>query len=260
MNGNKYNNTYRRGQVLLIVMMLLATLITVVVTIVFNSTTETQIAKLEEDSQKALSAAEAGIESIIKESAGTTIPLTSLGDFAAQGITGNAQVLAVEKATYVSPVTQQDEQFTFYLSEYPTLANPWTGALSVYFLSETGQCPSVEILVVTNTYSQQRFAFNTCSTIVENAALASNISTQIEETAFGWKTPTPLSITNGIVAFITVRGGKTRLGFKDENGGMLPSQGKLVESEARTQTGVVKKVQLFQTHPQIPSHFMTTSF
>ena len=51
-------NKNEKGQVLLITIMLLAAAVTVVMTIAFNSTTETQITKLEEDSQKALSAAE----------------------------------------------------------------------------------------------------------------------------------------------------------------------------------------------------------
>lgn len=258
MIGNSYSN--RKGQVLLIAIMLLATIVTVVMTIAFNSTTETQVAKLEEDSQKALAAAEAGIDSVIKQSVGTSIPLSSLGDFSEQGITGNAQVIAVTQATFVSPLLQKDEQYTFYLSDYPSLTNPWSGDLDVHFLSEAGQCPAVEVLIVTDTYAQQRYSYNTCAAVINNATLASNTTKQIDDTQFQWKTPTPLNITNGIIAFVKVYGGKTKIGFSNVLETPLPSQGKTVESEARTTSGVVKKVQLFQSFPQIPSHFMMTSF
>ncbi|MFZ2206206.1 MAG: pilus assembly PilX N-terminal domain-containing protein [Microgenomates group bacterium] len=251
----------RRGQVLLIAIMLLATVVTVVMTIAFNSTTETQVAKLEEDSQKALAAAEAGIDSVIKQSVGTNIPLSTLGDFSTQGISGNAQVLSVNKNTFISPLLQKDEQYTFYLSDYPTFANPWSGNLGIYFLSEAGQCPSIEVLVVTNMNTQARYAFNTCAATINGAETASIMSTQIDDITFQRKILTPLSITNGTVAFVKVYGGRTKLGFKDEGGiNNLPTQGKTVDSEARTQSGVVKKVQLFQSYPQIPSSFMMTSF
>lgn len=258
MIGNSYNN--RKGQVLLIAIMLLATIVTVVMTIAFNSTTETQVAKLEEDSQKALAAAEAGIDSVIKQSVGTSIPLSSLGDFSEQGITGNAQVVSITKPTFVSPLLQKDEQYTFYLSDYPSFTNPWTGNLDIHFLSEQGQCPAVEILIVTDTYTQQRYSYNTCATVINNATLASNTLKQIDGAEFQWKTPAPLGITNGIIAFVKVYGGKTKVGFSNVLETPLPSQGKTVESEARTTSGVVKKVQLFQSFPQIPSYFMMTSF
>lgn len=258
MIGNSYSN--RKGQILLIAIMLLATIVTVVMTIAFNSTTETQVAKLEEDSQKALAAAEAGIDSVIKQSVGTSVPLSSLGDFSEQGITGNAEVIAVTKSTFVSPLLQKDEQYTFYLSDYPGLTNPWSGDLDIHFLSEQGQCPAVEIMIITDTYIQQRYSYNTCATVINNATLASNTAKQIDDVEFQWQAPAPLSITNGIIAFVKVYGGKTKVGFANVLETSLPSQGKTVESEARTTSGVVKKVQLFQSFPQIPSHFMMTSF
>lgn len=257
---NNISKKNRKGQVLLITVMLLATVITVVMTIAFNSTTETQVTKLEEDSQRALAAAEAGIDSVIKQSVGASVPIGSLGNFSTQGISGNAQVVAVSKPTFITPLLQKDEQYTFYLSDYPTFANPFTGDLNLYFNSEAAQCPSIEVLIVTSTYSQERYAFNTCASTIINAPLASNVPTQIDTVTFQWKTPTPITITNGIVAFVKVYGGKTKLGFKDELGGSLPSQGKMIESEARTTSGVVKQVQLFQSFPQIPSNFFTTSF
>ena len=56
----------KRGQILLITVMLLATVMTIVLSVSFKSVTETQITKLEEESQKALAAAEAAIEVALK--------------------------------------------------------------------------------------------------------------------------------------------------------------------------------------------------
>ena len=72
--------------------MLFAAAVTVVMTIAFNSTTETQITKLEEDSQKAMAAAEAALEAAIQQKSGT-VALNTLPAFAGSNITGQANVV-----------------------------------------------------------------------------------------------------------------------------------------------------------------------
>ena len=254
----------KKGQILLIAVMLLATVITVVMTVAFNSTNETKIAKLEEDSQKALAAAEAGIDAVIKQSINTSVNIDSLGQFNSQGITGNAQVTTISKPTFVSPLLQKDEQYTLYLSNYPAFTPQGIEGLDVYFYSESGQCPSIEISVITTSNILERYAYNTCSgTTIANAMTETPIQTTIDDTVFEARTPAPLDVTTGKIAFIKVLKGRTKIGFQGYQGGFtfsLPAQGKLIESEARTQSGVVKKVQLFQSFPQIPSNFFMTSF
>ena len=61
----------QKGQILLITIMLVATVLTVVLAVTFKSTSETQITKLEEQSQKALTAAEAGIEAALQQESGS---------------------------------------------------------------------------------------------------------------------------------------------------------------------------------------------
>lgn len=254
----------KKGQILLIAVMLLATVITVVMTVAFNSTNETKIAKLEEDSQKALAAAEAGIDAVIKQSINTSVNIDSLGQFNSQGISGNAQVTTISKPTFVSPLLQKDEQYTFYLSNYPAFTPQGIEGLDVYFYSESGQCPSIEISIITTTNTLERYAYNTCGgTTIANAMTETPVQTTIENIVFEARTPTPLDVTTGKIAFIKVLNGRTKIGFQGYQGGFtfsLPAQGKLIESEARTQSGVVKKVQLFQSFPQIPSNFFMTSF
>ena len=265
----KIQNRKRKGQVLLIAVMLLATIITVVMTVAFNSTTETQIARLEIDSQKALAAAEAGIDAVIKQSIASGVAkIEDLGQFKAQGITGSAQVIGVSQPYFITPLLQKDEQYTFYLSDYPGFGNPWSGNINIYLVSESGQCPSIEVTIINNTYKQEKFVYNTCSspgTIINATTLTTEMTTVIDSVSFSYKTTDLIPISNGLVAFVKVLGGRTKLGFQGyDNDGLtpkiLPIQGKTVESEARTTSGVVKKVQLFQSFPQIPSSFFMTSF
>ncbi len=265
----------RSGQVLLIAVMLLATVITVVMTIAFNTTTETQVARLEADSQKALAAAEGGVEEMIKKSmsGATTVNIGSLSQFGSQNISGDAQLRSVSQPFFVTPLLQTDEQYTLYLSDYPGYANPWTGKLDFYLVSETG-CPAIEVAIVKDTYQIDRYAYNACSStpIITNAAAAIALTppTAIDSINFSYKISTQIQVPQvpgggGLVAFIKVLGGRTKIGIKSFNDDgftpkSLPVQGKTIESEARTSGGVVKKVQLFQSFPQIPSNFFMTSF
>src|SRR3989344_5924041 len=134
----------QQGQILLISIMLVATLLTVVLAVTFKSTTETQLTKLEEESQKALSAAEAGVEAALQQGSGSvTIGTGSLSSLS--GFSGEATVGSITDTNFVSPLLQKDQQYTFYLSEYPGFANPLTGVpLLLYFMTE-GTCPTIEL-------------------------------------------------------------------------------------------------------------------
>lgn len=253
--------TVRRGQVLLIAVMLLATIITVVMTVAFNATTETQITRLEIDSQKALAAAEAGIDAVIKQSINSSVNIADIGQYNAENISGNAQVIGVSKSFFVTPLLEKDEQYSLYLSDYPGFGNPWNGSLLLSLVSEANQCPSIEVVIIKNDFSQDRYSYNTCSSTITNAAAISNIPSTLDSIEFSYRLTSPIAISNGTIAFIKVLNGRTKLGFESTDvGNALPLQGKTIESEARTASGVVKKVQLFQSFPQIPSSFFMTSF
>jgi hypothetical protein len=266
---NNISKQNKKGQILLIAVMLLATIITVVMTVAFNSTTETQIARLEIDSQKALAAAEAGIDAAIKQPIDSTIQIGNLGQFSSQGISGNAQVASIAESIFVTPLLQKDEQYTLYLSNYPEFPIPWNGKFDIYLVSEATQCPSIEVIIIkkiVNTYEMDRYAYNTCSPGIINNALNTTPTTEamgvVDSVLFRYKTGTSISVSNGIVAFVKVLGGRTKLGFKNTDSPIVSfsSQGKTIDSEARTESGVVKKLQLFQSFPQIPSNFFMTSF
>ncbi len=252
----------RKGQVLLIAIMLVATILTVIMTIAFNSTRESQNTKLEEDSQQALAAAQAGIEAALKQGSGT-VGISSLGEFSSQGITGNALVETITSKHFVTPLIQKDEEFTFYLTNYP-LPSPltgWTGNLHMYFVSETG-CPVVELMIIKSDYSFQKVMYGSCSApsfrnVPSNALLS---TATFEDTQLRYKSSSPIAIADGILIIARVLNSQTKIAFENVGAGSLPLQGKTVVSEAKTQTGVTKKIQMFQSYPQIPSNLLTTSF
>jgi len=249
-------NTKRKGQILLIAVMLIATVITVVMTIAFNTTSETQLSKLEEDSKKALAAADAGIEAALKQAG--TVNIASLGSFSTEGITGNATVETTAKNYFISPLLQNNEQYTFYLSDYPGLTNPWSGNLHIVFSSETGKCASISVTVIQLNGAQTQYTYNTsCSTVINGANIALATVTKLDDTTFQYATG-DIAIANSSLMLVHIYGAETRLGWQSAS--VLPIQGRTVISEARTKSGVVKRVELFQSYPQIPASFFTASF
>lgn len=258
----------QQGQILLITIMLLAAAVTVVMTIAFNSTTETQITKLEEDSQKALSAAESALEAALQQKGAVTIGSGVLQNFQNTGITGQADVVNQAGLEFVTPLLQRDEQYTLYLANYDPKTNLFSaswppsppGNLSIYIKSET-DCPALELTFIDNTNNVQKNIIDPCNVITGlNKITMTNLSVEsVGGTAFKWKTSPSISISNKKVVIARVLNAPTKIGFSG-NGVSLPPQGNVVTSEAKTQTGATKKIELFQSYPQIPSDFFVTGF
>lgn len=132
----------QRGQILLITVMLIATILTVVLAVTFKSTTETQLTKLEEESQKALSAAEAGVELALQQG---YIDIGALPEFSGKGIQGSAKISDLTDTKFVSPLLKKDQQYSFYLSDYPSFSQKFNGPIALYLDSESSDCPSIEM-------------------------------------------------------------------------------------------------------------------
>jgi len=256
-------NNNQKGQILLITIMLLAAAVTVVMTIAFSSTTETQISKLEEDSQKALSAAEAALEAAIQKKA--NVALDTLPAFMGSNITGGADIVEVGGNEFITPLLQRDEQYTFYLADYNSLVTPpiayWTGSLVIYFQSEAvGGCPTLELTFVDSANAITKSIIDSCGVVTDPNNLNINTATGavVKGVNFASKTSSAIAVNGNMkLVFIRVLNASTRLGF---TGTGLKAQGRVITSEAKTQSGATKKIELFQSYPQIPADFFVTGF
>lgn len=253
------------GQVLLIIVMILATVLAVTFSVSFTSQTETQTTKLEEDSKKALSAAEALLEASLKNGVGVT-SLSSLSGFG--GFTGNATVEETTGPDFITPLIQKDEQYTLYLSKYNTtnhtFTSPFSGDLYFYLKSEDG-CPAVELTYVHNDSTLTRDLIDPCGQVSGSGKLP-NIQlvpkTNIQGTDFDYKNQNPKPVAGDIkVVFMRVLFNSTKLGVQITSGDpSLPPQGVVTTAQAQTNTSVSSTIRLFQSFPQIPSDFFVTSF
>jgi len=266
MTGDNYNSNMKKGQVLLILVMLLATALTVALTASYQSVTETQLTKLEEENQKALAAAEAAIEKALSLKQGGTF--NTLGLSGLSGIDlyqSSVEISNQGSNSFISPLLQKDEQYTFYLAPYnPQTKSFPTGStqqnINICFGSSTSN-PALEITLIKNNSIIRKYAINPKdSTIITNAPQASNptncpdsnFTNQYQIAAADISTDTFLLIAR------VIGNGSTRIGFKA--GSNFPLQGSTITSTAKSTAGVQKKVQLFQSYPQIPAEFFVTSF
>lgn len=256
-----------KGQILLITVMLLATVMTIVLSASFKSVTETQVTKLEEENQKALAAAESAIEAALKENATATIGTGSLTSIS--GFSGSATIESLAATTFTTANIDKDGSYTFYLGTYDmatkTIAASVAQAITVCFESGTPN-PAIEITLI-KTGGVKKYVAD------PNVGQAGRISNANDSIPVSFNCPTGYSYsinvpgpdatgigTDGKFLLVRVLFAPTKLVFYRAT--ILPVQGRTISSDIKSSTsvGVSKKVVLFQSYPQIPGEFFTTSF
>ena len=145
---------YQKGQVLLIAVLLLATVLTVTLTVTLKSTTETKLTKLEQESQKTLSAAEAAVEAALQRG---NIASSDFGSLGLSNFTGSATVSTASDPNFISPLMQKDQQYTFYLAkpketspgvfDFTVFESPYDGDVTLCFGdgSKPNEAPALEL-------------------------------------------------------------------------------------------------------------------
>lgn len=277
MNGDKSNNrrTSESGQVLLLLIMVMGTLLIVAMTAIFQSTSETQISGINQLAQKTLAAAEAGLE--------VGLTSTGSGTFADLGITNLdgidintsvVEVLEKREPVYVSPTIKEDQQYTFYLSEYPNLNSPYGGTFTMVYQSpnETHDCTDIalELTFVYDAGNDEEYEVAKKIADAGNNITASDsadiyTSPPIEETIQGSDfhcQTAPISTEdyeNIKFLIVTSYFEQTKVAFESSTGN-FPPQGKTIKSTARAEGGLTRVAEIFQSYPQLAAEMFTTSF
>jgi hypothetical protein len=258
MSGGRYNKIMKKGQILLITVMLLATVMTLILSVTFQSSTETQMTKLEQESQKALAAAEAAIESSLL-SGGNTIIGEGEGLLSIPGFTGSATFLSNTSDTFTSPVLAKDSAYTFYLGEYNfsnnIISNSAGQNITICFNSASTN-PAIEITLL-KTSGIKKYVVDPDSRIAHAYSPSSGCSAD-DSFEYSYTVPGTDIGADGKILLVRSLYASSRLVFYGS--GNLPLQGKTISSEAKSTTGVSKKVVLFQSYPQFPAEFFTTIF
>lgn len=290
MSKLEIRNNPQSGQVLLVLVLLIALVITLLTALSYRLTSETQSTKSQEENVRVLAAADSGIEkgiSLINNPSGPTSGQFTYSDanIGLNSLPGidplRSRVIIADSVSnqFVSPEVPQDDQYTFYVSNYPNFTSTYSGNLIFYYGSDgAGSCnsrttPALEVSIIYGANNDQieRFLYESCTsglnilgTYGTNKIAPSTTARTVGGVNFSYNTSNrPLnmnSYTNAKLVIVRTLFAKTRVAFASGTAAQLPSQGKLVRSEAVSKSGTSKIVTLQQSYPQIPADFFVTTF
>lgn len=270
------------GQVLLIVVLVMIIALTVGLSIISRSITSLRTSTEEAASQKALAAAEAGVEQALKTGLDIREKQFGVGNITYQ--TGVEEVTGGNIVLNGGNPVLKDDGIDLWLSDYSTdsnnlYANPIGGNMQIVWgdpsktdCAATGNnAPSaIEIMIIYNKASPtiRRFAFDPCSTRRTNNNFSAPTVTGTDITysngvgqttlSFAYRTPNINLVSGGnaIIARITPLYADAIMGALKNGGANFPSQGRIVTSTGTANNeGTKRTIQVFQGYPKIPTEF-----
>lgn len=271
-----------KGQVLLIVVLAAVISLTVGLSVASRVVTNTKISTDETDSQKALSAAQAGIEQKLKNNANTgTIDFTSTNK--SKVTTTSISLIGSQLLINGGNLVSQDDGVDIWLSTYPTYAGPWSGDLKIYWTdnpnSSSSDCSTknaaIEVVVLTGTTASNavmsRYAFDSCQARRNgNGFSPTSLSDPVQDT--GGKLISPITfdhsitigVTSGLIARVIPLYANASVAVGGYAAGStttvqsLPTQGFIIEATG-TAGNATRKIRVFQGFPKLPTEYFPYS-
>ena len=133
---------YQKGQILLLVVLVMTIALTIGLSLATRTITDIRTTTEEENSQRAFSAAEAGIEKALLESSGATGSFVNNTSFQTSIATVSGITLPLNNG---NPILK-DEAADVWFSVYPGYTSPWTGDITIYWGNSSDTCNSDETI------------------------------------------------------------------------------------------------------------------
>ncbi len=253
----------QKGQILLIVVLAAVVSLTVGLSAVSRTITNTKVTTEEANSQKALSAAEAGVEELVSRRGGSASQDLSNNSSFVAGVT---PILSPDVLVNGGNQILKDEGADVWLSTYPDFTSPWSGNLTVYYSDNDGCSvaggqvvnPAIEVVVISGnraTPTMSRFAYDACGGAGRGGSTNFSTPTNGTYTVLGqtFNHSFPINnITNGYIARIIPLYANTRLAVSASS--QLPSQGNIIDSVGKSGS-TTRKIRVFQGWPRIPIEY-----
>ncbi|MDP3988400.1 MAG: pilus assembly PilX N-terminal domain-containing protein [Candidatus Levybacteria bacterium] len=266
------SSNLQKGQALLIVVLVMVISLTVGLAVVSRSVTNLRTSTEEESSQRAFSAAEAGVEKAIKTGCITPAPTGLPCAPIASSFTENSS----SYTTLVTPlngtqfllnggnIVEADEGGDVWLINHNSSGSPdyslkWNGNLLFYW-GKTDACndAALEIIVISgsqNSPTTKRYAYDACSArkTANNFSSAEGGADIAGKTLlYGVPQLSPIAITDGILIRVIPLYNSTAIGVKGSVA--LPTQGNKIESVGISKS-TNRKITFYQGYPALPSEF-----
>ncbi len=270
----------QKGQVLLIVVLVMVVALTVGLSVASRSITNLRITTDDENSQRAFSAAEAGIERAVKGNCTDTTNGCIISKDFSEGFSENkttfetkvTPILGAEFLVKGGVQVKQDEGSDVWLSQYSTdpselYTHQWNGDLTVYWGDTSADCSNLstvaalQVMVLAGDRAAlqnatlTQYAFDPCASSRGNnfSPPTTSSSVQIDSQTFTYGAT--ISIANGLLMRVIPLYTNTTLGIKKASGTeIFPIQGQQIISTGAS-GGTVRKVTFIQSYASIPSEF-----
>lgn len=248
----------QRGQALLVIVLVMVVALTVGLSVASRTITNLRNTREQVNSQKALSAAEAGVEQALKNNAnvagnlaGNTTYTTTVGQVlgTAPFLLNGGSVLPKNDAIYVWVTPYSTNSANLY-------QNPWNGNLTLYWGDTSGACSNaaLEVAIISGTRNapvMTRYAVDPCAARrgSNNFAAATATPATISNVNFSYRTT--IAITNGLLVRVNPLYSSTFMGASGSVA--LPSQGSVITSTGVSDSSTQRKVTVYQGYPEIPA-------
>lgn len=256
---------YQRGQMLLIVVLIMVIALTVGLGVISRTVTTLRTTKESESSQRAFSAAEAGIEKILNSN-NSSVPTTNLSNGSSFSASSDSISGAFVPVNNLAPVIQ-DEGADVWLSSYPDYTTPFNGSVKIYWGASGGSCDptnpttaALEVVIISGSKASPTLThvnLDGCAT-----RRAANNFTQpsaggtVNGTTFSYSYTQ--AVTNGLIMRVIPLYAPTIVGVSGV-GANLPSQGQSV-SATGNYAGTARKITVFKGYPTLPVEFFSYLF
>ncbi len=263
---------YQRGQVLLIVVLVMVTALTVGLSVAARTITNIRTSQEAENSEKAFSAAEAGIE----QSLTNGVPVTGSFSNKSSYQTTVSTISGIEFPLNNGVPVLKDDSLDLWLSTYPAYSNPWSGTLTLYWGETSNTCtPSeatnsmaaLEVIVMNGTKNNPqttRYALDPCSqrSLSNKFEFISPGGGTIAGKTYAFRRT--LTISSGMFVRIIPLYSPTNIAVRgcdaaNTTCNALPSQGTVVEAVG-TADNTTRKLVSFRRYPKLPTELFPYSF
>jgi hypothetical protein len=270
------NEKYQRGQILIITVFILVVALTVGLSVITRSITTIRTSVEEDNSQKAFSAAEAGIERALKSNVGINITGSfpnGNSSYSVQTSLSTGDEILANNGSFVL----KDDPVDIWLSDYSTdqtknYLNPWPASgseiLSIYWVAPSNSDPNgdcstnnaenfgpsaLDISAITGSKAAPKiahFAFDPCSARAAVNKFSSVLpGDTIAGTSFLYRADITFNSTDpGLLIRILPLYSGTHIAIK---GSGLPGQGTVISSVG-SNDGANRKIVTYRGYPKAP--------
>jgi hypothetical protein len=253
----------QRGQIFLVVLLVMVITMTVGLSVASRNIVSLRTSREERDSQRALAAAEAGIEQSLKSGSGITATSFS-GDPGTSYSTSVSQVSGTQFLVHGGNEVLKDEGTDIWLVPHdanndPDYSTSWNGSLRIYWGDSSGSCNNgaMEVTVVSGsavTPIMTRRVYDPCAARrnLNNFTVSSGGGT-VRGRLFTFSTPS-ISISSGFLVRVVPIYVDTDIGSTASIA--VPSQGDIIDATGQS-SDTSRKIKVFRGYPSLPSQFFS---